>query len=128
MLSIFLQITGNILLVYAVITQNFSDMTTESAFSLSNDLKRKRIIGKLTTKWEILFGFIYVIIGLIVSLPKIATKLESICFLNNYFVNIVITIILLFIAFMVTKLIVYSNKKKIEEAVNQRIEGETWIE
>ncbi|MDE5898365.1 MAG: hypothetical protein K2H09_03765 [Treponemataceae bacterium] len=128
MVSIFLQIVGNSLLIFSVISQKFSTMSENSGIMASDDSKRKRLVEKIKTKWQVLFGFIYVTIGLVISIPTLEEKISSYNIASNLFLNILTAIFLLFITLGICTLITFLSKKKIDGTINKRKDGEMWLE
>ena len=77
MISVSFQIVGNLLLVSAIVFQRFSDIADDSAVKITLDCKKARIKKKITTRWEIIIGLIWVILGLFLSIPNITALIRN---------------------------------------------------
>lgn len=127
MISVSFQIVGNLLLVSAIVFQRFSDIA-DSAVKITLDCKKARIKKKITTKWEIIIGLIWVIFGLFLSIQSINNFIKNISLCENWLFNISLIILLFIISILISKFIQRLCREKIDAYVNKKTDGEVWIE
>lgn len=128
MVSVIFQIFGNILLVWAIIFQPFSEISKYSRINVSEQNKREKITNNFKTKVKIIIGLVYVIIGLIFSIPCINSFIQKVSLFSTCYLIAILIFILFLIAFVMEKLFVFIYKEKIDKAVNEKQDGEIWIE
>lgn len=128
MTSIFFQIVGNIFLVWAIIFQKFSDISNDSVINVSDSYRKEKIIKMLKTKVKITIGLIYVIVGLLLSIPCIDSFIINISLFSNCCFNVILIILLFFIVLLTEKLFISKKRDEINKAVNERKEGQIWTE
>ena len=128
MLSVSFQIVGNFLLVFAIISQNFADISNDSAVIIGLDNKKDKIKKKLTTKCEIIIGLFWVIVGLTLSIQSINNFIKNISLCENWLFNISLIILLFIISILISKFIPRLYREKIDAYVNKKTDGEVWIE
>jgi hypothetical protein len=128
MLSVSFQIVGNFLLVFAIISQNFADISNDSAVIIGLDNKKDKIKKKLATKCEIIIGLFWVIIGLTLSIQRINNFIKNISLCENWLFNISLIILLFIISILISKIVPRLDRKKIDAYANKKTEGEVWIE
>ena len=139
MISVSFQIVGNLLLVSAIVFQRFSDIADDSAAghqSLADfgsgtatlDCKKARIKKKITTKWEIIIGLIWVIFGLFLSIPNITALIRNIQLCENFIFNIFFMIFGFIGSIFISKIVPRLDRKKIDAYANKKTDGEVWIE
>lgn len=127
MISVSFQIVGNLLLVSAIVFQRFSDIADDSAVKITLDCKKARIKKKITTKWEIIIGLFWVIVGLTLSIQSINNFIKNISFCENWLFNISLIILLFIISILISKFIPRLCREKIDAYVNKKTDGEVWI-
>ena len=128
MISVSFQIVGNLLLVSAIVFQRFSDITDDSAVKITLDCKKARIKKKITTKWEIIIGLIWVIFGLFLSIPNITALIRNIQLCENFIFNIFFMIFGFIGSIFISKIVPRLDRKKIDAYANKKTDGEVWIE
>ena len=128
MVSVIFQIFGNILLVWTIIFQPFSEISKYSRINVSEQNKREKITNNFKTKVKIIIGLVYVIIGLIFSIPCINSFIQKVSLFSTCYLIAILIFILFLIAFVMEKLFVFIYKEKIDKAVNEKQDGEIWIE
>lgn len=128
MLSVSFQIVGNFLLVFAIISQNFADISNDSAVIIGLDNKKDKIKKKLATKCEIIIGLFWVIIGLTLSIQSINNFIKNISLCENWLFNISLIILLFIISILISKIVPILDRKKIDAYANKKTDGEVWIE
>lgn len=128
MLSVSFQIVGNFLLVFAIISQNFADISNDSAVIIGLDNKKDKIKKKLATKCEIIIGLFWVIIGLTLSIQSINNFIKNISLCENWLFNIYLIILLFIISILISKIVPRLDRKKIDAYANKKTDGEVWIE
>ena len=128
MLSVSFQIVGNFLLVFAIISQNFADISNDSAVIIGLDNKKDKIKKKLATKCEIIIGLFWVIIGLTLSIQSINNFIKNISLCENWLFNISLFILLFIISILISKIVPRLDRKKIDAYANKKTDGEVWIE
>lgn len=128
MLSVSFQIVGNFLLVFAIISQNFADISNDSAVIIGLDNKKDKIKKKLATKCEIIIGLFWVIIGLTLSIQSINNFIKNISLCENWLFNISLIILLFIISILISKIVPRLDRKKIDAYANKKTDGEVWIE
>lgn len=112
MLSVSFQIVGNFLLVFAIISQNFADISNDSAVIIGLDNKKDKIKKKLATKCEIIIGLFWVIIGLTLSIQSINNFIKNISLCENWLFNISLIILLFIISILISKIVPRLDRKK----------------
>lgn len=128
MISVSFQIVGNLLLVSAIVFQRFSDIANDSAVKITLDCKKARIKKKITTKWEIIIGLIWVIFGLFLSIPNITALIRNIQLCENFIFNIFFMIFGFIGSIFISKIVPRLDRKKIDAYANKKTDGEVWIE
>lgn len=128
MISVSFQIVGNLLLVSAIVFQRFSDIADDSAVKITLDCKKARIKKKITTKWEIIIGLIWVIFGLFLSIPNITALIRNIQLCENFIFNIFFMIFGFIGSIFISKIVPRLDRKKIDAYANKKTDGEVWIE
>ena len=128
MLSVSFQIVGNFLLVFAIISQNFADISNDSTVIIGLDNKKDKIKKKLATKCEIIIGLFWVIIGLTLSIQSINNFIKNISLCENWLFNISLIILLFIISILISKIVPRLDRKKIDAYANKKTDGEVWIE
>lgn len=128
MISVSFQIVGNLLLVSAILFQRFSDIADDSAVKITLDCKKARIKKKITTKWEIIIGLIWVIFGLFLSIPNITALIRNIQLCENFIFNIFFMIFGFIGSIFISKIVTRLDRKKIDAYANKKTDGEVWIE
>ena len=128
MLAVSFQIVGNFLLVFAIISQNFADISNDSAVIIGLDNKKDKIKKKLATKCEIIIGLFWVIIGLTLSIQSINNFIKNISLCENWLFNISLIILLFIISILISKIVPRLDRKKIDAYANKKTDGEVWIE
>lgn len=128
MLSIIYQIIGNIFLVWAIISRSFKGLVLDSTVNISIDAKRKNITKSLQIKAQIVIGLLYVIIGLLISIPSVHKLLQKCILFRNTLFIILFLIVIVFFSIGIILLIPKFYKKEIERVINVRKDGEIWIE
>ena len=128
MISVSFQIVGNLLLVSAIVFQRFSDIADDSAVKITLDCKKARIKKKIITKWEIIIGLIWVIVGLTLSIPNITALIRKIQLCENFIFNIFFMIFGFIGSIFISKIVPILDRKKIDAYANKKTDGEVWIE
>lgn len=127
-MSIIFQIFGNLLLLWAIITRSFSELVHDSAVNISTERKRITLQKSLKTKNQIIIGLIYVVIGLIISIPYINDILNDVIFFQTPLFLIFFSLSLVLLAIGITYFIQRINRKKVDKATLERNEGDLWVE
>ena len=128
MISVSFQIVGNLLLVSAIVFQRFSDIADDSAVKITLDCKKARIKKKITTRWEVIIGLIWVIFGLFLSIPNITALIRNIQLCENFIFNIFFMIFGFIGSIFISKIVPILDRKKIDAYANKKTDGEVWIE
>lgn len=128
MISVSFQIVGNLLLVSAIVFQRFSDIADDSAVKITLDCKKARIKKKITTRWEIIIGLIWVILGLFLSIPNITALIRNLQIFENFIFNIFFMIFGFIGSIFISKIVPILDRKKIDAYANKKTDGEVWIE
>ena len=128
MISVSFQIVGNLLLVSAIVFQRFSDIADDSAVKITLDCKKARIKKKITTRWEIIIGLIWVIFGLFLSIPNITALIRNLQIFENFIFNIFFMIFGFIGSIFISKIVPILDRKKIDAYANKKTDGEVWIE
>ena len=128
MISVSFQIVGNLLLVSAIVFQRFSDIVDDSAVKITLDCKKARIKKKIITKWEIIIGLIWVIVGLTLSIQSINNFIKNISLCENWLFNISLIILLFIISILISKIVPRLVRKKLMLMRIKKTDGEVWIE
>ena len=128
MISVSFQIVGNPLLVSAIVFQRFSDIADDSAVKITLDCKKARIKKKITTRWEIIIGLIWVILGLFLSIPNITALIRNLQIFENFIFNIFFMIFGFIGSIFISKIVPILDRKKIDAYANKKTDGEVWIE
>ena len=123
MISVSFQIVGNLLLVSAIVFQRFSDIADDSAVKITLDCKKARIKKKITTKWEIIIGLFWVIVGLTLSIQSINNFIKNISFCENWLFNISLIILLFIISILISKFISRLCREKIDSYLYKKTYG-----
>ena len=127
LLSVIFQIVGNFLLVVSIISQPLYEISKNSSVIVSEFYKREKITKNYKTKINIIVGLIYVIIGLVFSIPFINSYIINVSLFSTYYFNVILFFILFIIANLVKKVFICMCKEKIDKAVNYKHDGEMWI-
>ncbi|MEE0878591.1 MAG: hypothetical protein UH788_04885 [Treponemataceae bacterium] len=127
LLSVIFQIVGNFLLVVSIISQPLYEISKNSSVIVSEFYKREKITKNYKTKINIIVGLIYVIIGLVFSIPCINSYIIKVSLFSTCCFNVILFFILFIITNLVEKVFICMSKEKIDKAVNYKHDGEMWI-
>lgn len=129
MLSNALQLIGAVLLVIMVILRNKKIIFEIGSISITNNSKAERIKYYFKETRLLRFGIVYVILGYLIA---IFFPIINSATLNNINNNILITITTCIFLVAISLINTFTFSKKlvieIEKKINERVEGEMWIE